>query len=79
MPAPRPLSDAALNATDLVLYAATVFIFGSGWLPLKLQLGVVAPEVSGVWRFLAASLVMFAILLVFTFIYVRLAMRENRA
>lgn len=76
MPAPRPLPDAALNSTDLLLYVATVFIFGSGWLPLKLQLGVVAPEVSGVWRFLAAWLVMLAIA-VATGSRMRFALRDH--
>lgn len=60
-PSPR---DAALSATDYVLYGASVFIFGSGWLPLKMQLGVVAPEVSAVWRFLIASTVIFTLVFI---------------
>ncbi|QRG06222.1 DMT family transporter [Xanthobacter dioxanivorans] len=64
MPAPRSSLDAAFSPTDVLLFAATVLIFGSGWLPLKLQLGLVTPEVSGVWRFLVAALVMFAMVLV---------------
>ncbi|MFG1267591.1 DMT family transporter [Xanthobacter sp. DSM 14520] len=51
-------TDGPLGPRDFVLYAVCVLIFGSGWLPLKLQLGVVAPEVSGTWRFLVASLAM---------------------
>lgn len=61
MPPLRPTPDGAFTTTDAMLYVATVLIFGSGWLPLKLQLGVVAPEVSGLWRFSLAAVVMFAI------------------
>lgn len=50
------------GAVDLLLYLATIFIFGSGWLPLRMQLGVVAPEVSLTWRFLLATAVMFLLL-----------------
>lgn len=57
----QPPPSAAFSAGDAALYAATVLIFGSGWLPLRLQLGVVTPEVSGFWRFLIASLIMFAL------------------
>lgn len=45
---------------DITLYAANVLIFGSGWLPLRFQLGVVDPEVSLVWRFSAAVCCIFA-------------------
>jgi drug/metabolite transporter (DMT)-like permease len=41
--------------TNLLLYAATVLIWGSTWLAIKYQLGVVAPEVSVAWRFLGAA------------------------
>jgi drug/metabolite transporter (DMT)-like permease len=54
----------ALGAYDFALFAIVVTVWGSSWLPLKLQLGVVAPEVSGVWRFAAASAVMFCWLLI---------------
>ncbi len=57
---PSP-NDAPFAPVDLALYAAAVFIFGSGWLPMKMQLGTIAPEVSAVWRFLVAAPVMFAI------------------
>lgn len=60
MPPSPPPNDAPFGSVDLALYAAAVFIFGSGWLPMKLQLGVIAPEVSAVWRFLIASAAMFA-------------------
>jgi drug/metabolite transporter (DMT)-like permease len=51
---------ARISAGDLVLFFTVVAVWGSSWLPLRLQLGVVAPEVSGVWRFAIASAIMFA-------------------
>ena len=36
------------------LYLTTVLIWGSTWLAIKFQLGVVAPEVSLVYRFAIA-------------------------
>lgn len=57
-PHPAP----SFGPVDLLLYATTILIFGSGWLPLRMQLGVVAPEVSLVWRFLIATVVMFVVL-----------------
>lgn len=50
---------ATVSAADLALFATVVILWGASWLPLRLQLGVVAPEVSGVWRFAIASAVMF--------------------
>lgn len=61
---PQPRTDGPLGPRELLLYAVCVLIFGTGWLPLKLQLGVVAPEVSGVWRFAVAGAVMLAFVLV---------------
>ncbi|MFE1602043.1 DMT family transporter [Methylobacterium sp. ID0610] len=43
-------------------YAATVLIWGTTWIAIKHQLGVVAPEVSIVYRFALAGLVLFAAL-----------------
>ena len=60
---PSP-SNSTLGPAEYGLYAATVVIFGTGWLPLRLQLGVVDPEVSGFWRFLTAAVVMFAVVLI---------------
>lgn len=61
---PPPAShSASLGPADLGLYAATVLIFSSGWLPLRFQLGVVDPEISLVWRFLAATAFMFGVVL----------------
>lgn len=42
------------------LYALTVLIWGSTWFAIELQLGVVAPEVSLVYRYGAASVLLFA-------------------
>jgi drug/metabolite transporter (DMT)-like permease len=42
------------------LYAAAVLIWGSTWYAIKFQLGVVAPEVSVVYRFALASLLLLA-------------------
>ena len=45
------------NAT---LYALTVMIWGSTWFAIEFQLGAVAPEVSLVYRYGSASLLLFA-------------------
>lgn len=49
----------ALSAADYALYATVVVLWGASWLPLRLQLGVVSPEVSGVWRFLVGGVIVF--------------------
>ncbi len=49
---------------NLVLYAVTVFCWGTSWLAVKLHLGVVAPEVSLAYRFTIAAALTFAICLV---------------
>jgi drug/metabolite transporter (DMT)-like permease len=48
-------------AADLSLFAGTVLVWGTTWLALKFQLGVVDPQVSLVWRFVLAAPVMFAL------------------
>jgi drug/metabolite transporter (DMT)-like permease len=45
---PRP-------ASALLLFAIPSFIWGTTWLVIKFQLGVVEPEVSVAWRFATAS------------------------
>jgi drug/metabolite transporter (DMT)-like permease len=57
----HPPREAPLSPTDWTLYVASVVIFGIGWLPMRLQLGEVAPEVSAFWRFVFATPVMFAL------------------
>lgn len=47
-----------LDRTDLALYVATVFFWGTSWIALRAQLGVVAPEVSALWRFVLATAIM---------------------
>ena len=46
---------------EVLLYSMVVFGWSTSWLPLKWQLGVVAPEVSLLWRFVIAATVMFVI------------------
>ena len=48
---------------NLSLYLLTVLIWGTTWIALKLQLGVVAIPVSIVYRFALAGLILFAMLL----------------
>lgn len=45
--------------SNRLLYLVTVLIWGSTWLAIEFQLGVVAPEVSIVYRYAIASLVLF--------------------
>ncbi len=49
---------------NALLYGLTVLIWGTTWLAIKWQLGVVPPPVSIAYRFGLASLVLFAVLLV---------------
>ena len=49
---------------NAMLYVLTIIIWGTTWIALKWQLGVVAIPVSIAWRFLLASLVLFAIMAV---------------
>ena len=44
--------------TNVVLYVVTVAIWGSSWLAIKYQLGVVAPEVSVAYRFLLSAAIL---------------------
>ncbi|MEM6381467.1 MAG: DMT family transporter [Pseudomonadota bacterium] len=48
-----------LTASDYALFAVTCFVWGTSWLALRMQLGVVAPEVSLVWRFALAGAIVF--------------------
>jgi drug/metabolite transporter (DMT)-like permease len=52
---PRPDGRAA---SDLLLFLLPTGIWGTTWLAIKFQLGVVAPEVSVAWRFGLASLLL---------------------
>jgi len=55
-----PARSARFERVDLVLYAATVFLWGTSWIALRAQLGAVAPEVSALWRFILAAAIMWA-------------------
>jgi drug/metabolite transporter (DMT)-like permease len=59
-PAARPGGTTRVTLFDLGLYAVTVFAWSTSWIALKMQVGVVAPEVSVAWRFLLAAAVMMA-------------------
>ena len=52
-----PLAGSQLNNT--FLYVIAVLIWGSTWLAIEFQLGVVQPEVSIVYRYLGATVVLF--------------------
>lgn len=45
---------------SIFLYLVTVLIWGSSWITVKLQLGVVAPEVSVLYRFAIAAALLIA-------------------
>jgi drug/metabolite transporter (DMT)-like permease len=45
---------------NILLYLATVAIWGSSWLGIKLQLGVVPPELSVLYRFILAAALLLA-------------------
>lgn len=45
--------------SNSLLYLITVLIWGSTWLAIEFQLGVVEPEVSIVYRYIVASLILF--------------------
>lgn len=55
---PPVLTDQAFGLQELGLYAGIVFLWGTSWFPLKLQIGVVAPHVSLTWRFMIAAAIM---------------------
>ena len=55
----RDPAASAFAPRDYVLYALVVFAWSTSWIALKMQLGVVAPEVSLVWRFAIAAALMF--------------------
>jgi drug/metabolite transporter (DMT)-like permease len=53
-----------MGGSTLVLYGATVILWGISWIAIRAQLGVVAPEMSVLWRFVLAALVMWGWVLV---------------
>jgi drug/metabolite transporter (DMT)-like permease len=57
----KPMPRARFAPLDFGLYAAVIFAWGFSWIAMRYQVGVVAPEVSVVWRFLLAAPIMFAL------------------
>ena len=53
-----PREAHGFTSFDYLLYAAVVLLWGTSWIALHMQLGVVAPEVSLFWRFSIAALIM---------------------
>lgn len=49
-----------MTVSNALLYIVTVLIWGSTFFAIEFQLGTVAPEVSVVYRYVAASLLLFA-------------------
>lgn len=47
-----------MTGFDYGLYAVTIVVWGTSWYAIRLQLGVVSPEVSIVWRFTMATAIM---------------------
>lgn len=45
---------------NALLYSVTVLVWGSTWLAIEFQLGIVSPEVSVFYRYIAASALLFA-------------------
>lgn len=52
------LSRVKLTPFDFALYAAVVLAWGLAWIVIHFQVGVVSPDVSVLWRFLIAGIIM---------------------
>ena len=50
--------------SNITLYLATIVIWGSSWLAIKFQLGIVPPQTSVFYRFLIAALLLLAYCLI---------------
>ena len=57
-PPPAAIGEARFGAYDAALYAVTVFAWSTSWIAMKVQVAVVAPEVSLLWRFLVSAAAM---------------------
>lgn len=55
------LTRRTLTAYDYTLYVAVVMIWGFAWIGIHFQIGVVAPGISVLWRFLIAGPMLLAI------------------
>jgi drug/metabolite transporter (DMT)-like permease len=51
-------APARFDGSTFGLYVTTVLMWGLSWIAMKAQVGVVAPEMSVLWRFVLAALVM---------------------
>lgn len=49
-----------MQPADYAVYATALLVWGTSWYAIKLQVGVVAPEVSVFWRFSLAAAIMAA-------------------
>ena len=58
VPSLAPLEQHRIMMNPSLLYSGTVLIWGSTWLAIRFQLGVVSPEISLVYRFGIASLLL---------------------
>jgi drug/metabolite transporter (DMT)-like permease len=54
------VASQSLRGRDIAAYAATILFWGTSWIALRAQLGIVPPEVSIFWRFLVAAGLMWA-------------------
>jgi len=50
-----------MRPLDYLLYIGVVIGWSTSWYPLSLQMGVVAPEVSLIWRFAMAAILIFCL------------------
>ena len=50
--------ETKINFRYLILYAITAFIWGSTWLVIKFQLGVIDPLVSVIYRFILSAIIL---------------------
>lgn len=58
LPSTSTAARQGIGASTLLLFAVATVIWGTTWLVIKFQLGVVAPEVSVAWRFALASVLL---------------------
>jgi drug/metabolite transporter (DMT)-like permease len=60
----KTVTSRPFEPLDYGLYVLTVLAWSASWFAIKLQVGVVSPEVNLVWRFSIATILMFAWVLV---------------
>lgn len=62
--------------TNLALYLVVVLVWGSSWIMIRFQIGIVPPEASIIYRFAIASVLMFA-WVVFHRLPLRFSLRDH--